>query len=374
MRKILFQIHLWTGLVLGVVFVLLGLSGSLLVYDHEILAIGEKPVPRVAGGPSLPIDTLLASARVVRPDRRMQATVQLPRDATEAVLVRLQKPGRGGPVTTIAVDPATARVLDVRTATPNPVFGFLHQFHGNLAFGRDGRQIVGWLGVGMLALGLSGIVLWWPKRGAWKAAFGVRKTARGYWFHRELHGAAGIWFWIVFVIVSFSGVVIVFPETVRSVASLGTAPPAAPIDLRRGVNVVPVKGAKPMGAGAAVELVQARYPQTAVRSITLPSRRTEALRVSLGSEDGPVSTAFVDSYRKTIVAVRNPPGAPLENFIAWQRPLHAGHGLGEVWRALVFLSGLLPAVFFVTGLTMWLKKRRVRLRTSKPDAPRASAV
>lgn len=362
MRKILFQIHLWTGLVLGMVFVLLGLSGSLLVYDHEILALSEKPAPSVTAGSSLPLDTLLASARAAAPERRAQATVSLPRGAAEAVLVRFQKTGRGGPVTTVTVDPATARVLDVQTAMPNPVFGFLHQFHGNLAAGRDGRQIVGWLGVGMLALGLSGIVLWWPKRGAWKTAFGVRKAARGYWFHREIHGAVGIWCWAVFIIVSFSGVAIVFPETVRAVVSIGTAPPASTIDLRRGVEVAPVDGKKPIGPGAALALVKARYPGAAVRSITVPARRSEAMRVTMG--DSAVSVAFIDPFRNAIVAVRNPPGVPLDNFIAWQRPLHAGQGMGAVWQALVFLSGLLPAVFFVTGLTMWLRKRGARRRSA----------
>ena len=76
--------------------------------------------------------------------------------------------------------------------------------------------MIGWFGVVMLLLGLSGIVLWWPKRGAWKFAFGVRKRAKGYLFHRDLHGAVGIWLWLVFIIVSFSGVVIAFPDTAKA--------------------------------------------------------------------------------------------------------------------------------------------------------------
>ncbi|MGZ5922245.1 MAG: PepSY domain-containing protein, partial [Rhizomicrobium sp.] len=55
-----------------------------------------------------------------------------------------------------------------------------------------------------------------------------------------------------------------------------------------------------------------------------------------------------------IVAVRDPSGS----FLAWQRPLHQGVGLGPVWRALVFLTGLVPTLFVVTGMMMWLKKRR----------------
>jgi uncharacterized iron-regulated membrane protein len=360
MRKVLFQIHLWTGLILGTVFVLLGLSGSVLVYDHEIMALGDKPVPRAqAAGAPLPFDRILAAARAAVPDKRLSATIAPSHQAGSAAMVRLQSGGRGGPqvTTDVYVDPASGRILEVRRSVPHPVLAFLHQFHGSLSLGRDGRSIVGWLGFGMLMLGLSGIVLWWPKRTAWKYAFGVRKDARGYWLHRDLHGAAGIWGWIVFVIVSFSGIVIAFPDTARMV----TGSPSAAFDPRRGPVIEPLPG-RPLGADAAVALVLARYPGAQLGSVTMPARRSEAIRVQLGSpDDGPVAVAFVDPWRRTIVATRNPPDDRRERFLAWQRPLHAGNGLGPLWRALVFLSGLLPAVFFTTGLVMWLKKRKARL-------------
>jgi uncharacterized iron-regulated membrane protein len=44
--------------------------------------------------------------------------------------------------------------------------------------------------------------------------------------------------------------------------------------------------------------------------------------------------------------------------MAWQRPLHQGSGLGAIWQFLVFLSGLVPALFVFTGVVMWLKKRK----------------
>jgi uncharacterized iron-regulated membrane protein len=39
------------------------------------------------------------------------------------------------------------------------------------------------------------------------------------------------------------------------------------------------------------------------------------------------------------------------------RPVHQC-SLGSVWRFLVFLSGLVPTLFVVTGLIMWWKKRQ----------------
>jgi uncharacterized iron-regulated membrane protein len=365
-RAVLFQIHLWTGLTLGIVLAVLGLSGSVLVYHDELLEMTQAPVPHAqAQGVMLPLDALLASAREKFPAKRANATVMLPEEQGAALLVRFQSGSRPGPQrgTDVYVDPASARVLDVRRAPYNWFIGAMHDLHGRLLIpGREGRQVVGWLGVAMLLLGCSGIVIWWPKRGQWNAGFRIRRNARGYWLYRDLHGAVGIWGLVVFLIVSFSGVAIAFPETMRSVVTLGAAQPASAFDARNGPGVEPVKGREPMGLDAAVALVKAQVPNADVRSISLPASDA-AWRVAIGSmEIGPVSTAYVDPWRAKIVAMRNVSASGADNFMAWQRPLHQGSGWGAVWRILVFLSGLLPSLFVTTGIVMWMKKRRARVR------------
>src|SRR5207302_1046831 len=92
--------------------------------------------------------------------------------------------------------------------------GFLNvivRLHGNLLMGRAGRVYVGWLGLAVLVLGISGLILWWPRRQRWRAAFLVKRGARGLRLYRDLHGAIGIWTFVVFITVSFSGVCLAFP-------------------------------------------------------------------------------------------------------------------------------------------------------------------
>ncbi len=83
---------------------------------------------------------------------------------------------------------------------------------------------------------------------------------------------------------------------------------------------------------------------------------------------------YVDPYRVTAMAVRDPGSLPFaDSFVAWQRPVHDGDPLlGPVWRFLVFLSGFLPLVFVVTGVTMWIKKRRAHLTMGAPLAEGAA--
>ena len=42
-RRLMFQFHMWIGLVLGILFAALGLSGSAIVYDQEIASFLDPP-------------------------------------------------------------------------------------------------------------------------------------------------------------------------------------------------------------------------------------------------------------------------------------------------------------------------------------------
>jgi uncharacterized iron-regulated membrane protein len=46
--------------------------------------------------------------------------------------------------------------------------------------------------------------------------------------------------------------------------------------------------------------------------------------------------------------------------MTWQRPLHTGRGTNDLYRALIFIVGLLPLLFAVTGVAMWWTKRRAK--------------
>jgi uncharacterized iron-regulated membrane protein len=62
-----------------------------------------------------------------------------------------------------------------------------------------------------------------------------------------------------------------------------------------------------------------------------------------------------------VVAVQDPATFSAgEKLIAWQHALHAGAGLGPLWRGAVFVSGLLPALFGVTGVALWWLRHRRR--------------
>ncbi|CAO3410634.1 PepSY-associated TM helix domain-containing protein [Azospirillum largimobile] len=393
------NIHLWVGLILCLPLVLLGITGSILVVEDEIRGLsGDTPAQATAEGPLQPVSAILAAARAAAPAGTQPGFLILPEEPGHPAVVRLvaarggERGGQqgapqaaqggapqGGPpqgsMGMLRIDPVSLALLgDGNPAQASG--GFLrtvHILHGNLLIrDRVGREIVGWLGVAMLVLGVSGLVLWWPRPGRWKAAFTVKAGARGVRLHRDLHGAVGIWTLAVFIVVTFSGVYLAFPQSLG--AGVSSVLPAR--DLRAAVTVQPVKGATPIDVDRAVALAREALPGAELRSVSPPARPDQAYRIGLAAagqaHGAPTATVFVDPWTARVAEVRDPATYSAgETVMAWQRPLHAGEGLGPLWKWAVFLSGVLPPLFAVTGTLMWWLKRKAR---RAKDAERAAAL
>jgi uncharacterized iron-regulated membrane protein len=86
----------------------------------------------------------------------------------------------------------------------------------------------------------------------------------------------------------------------------------------------------------------------------------------------PEVAAAINPWSGELIDPRSFP--PAQTVLAWQQALHFGQGLGWVWRILVCVSGLLPAIFAFTGLAMWLNTQRARRRTVQPLARSISSA
>jgi len=391
------QLHLWIGLILLLPLVMMGVTGAVLVYDHDIerlLGQGE-PTARASGEWRSPVELIEAAKAATQDPSRIPIAVRWPNEIGEPAAVRLSRPGmanerpqfRGGQTLQggqgggqaqgrvptqspfagslqILIDPVSLELLETQQAMSGWV-RFFHDLHGHLFIsGGLGREIVGWLGIALLVLGSSGLYLWWPKPGQWKAAFTVRRTAKGLRFNRELHGAIGIWSLVLFMLVNFTGVYLAFPQQIS--AAVNAAWPGR--DMRAAMfqaRVEPVRGGRPIGLDAALALARERVPDARFLNAFLAVRPDQAIRIGMirpGHREGaPIVTVIVDPWQAKVVDVFDPKTLSTgESIIAWQRSLHYGQGLGGGYKFLVFLSGIVIPVFAVTGFLMWWIKRRNR--------------
>ncbi|TWB56326.1 PepSY-associated TM helix domain-containing protein [Nitrospirillum viridazoti] len=400
MMKTLRFLHLWVGLILGLPLLALGLSGTVLVIEPELRAAFTPSLPAAPAdaAPHSVTEVVAAAAAALetsgapgaRPASyaapsapggtatvRFQAQRRMPQGGEHAHGqggAANRAPGGGMPGISVHIDPVTLAV--VSTPGLDATIGWIHRLHGNMLIqDRSGRNLVGYLGVIMTALGVTGLVLWWPRPGQWRQSFIVRKTAKGARFHRELHGAAGIWGLVVFLVVSVTGVAIAFPQTIA--AGIGAVLPMAAQTQGFAVpKVTPRDGADPAGVdeAVAIALAASHRPGLALRGTSLPQSPDQAIRVVLAPPGGDAPSAvtlMVDPWARQVVEVRDPSAQAAGNKVTgWMRPLHEGEGLGPVYRVLVALSGLLPTLFAITGTSMWWIKRRNR----KAGATRAAAI
>ena len=367
LRKMLGIAHLWVGVIFSVPFAAIGLSGSLWMLVRDMPAPVEP-----SRDTTHTVAEYIAAAEAISPPNTHAVTFEAPL-ANKPAAVRFaevrapggtgQRPGPPGQGVRIIVDPATLAPAIARP--PNSGFArLMHDIHGNLLInGFVGRQTVGWLGVLMTGLGLTGIVIWWPQRGQWKRAFKVKLSGGLLRAVYDLHRFFGICGLIVFMIVCISGVYIVFPQAINAIGRAG--PQARDLRNQAPMPVTPVEGETALGADAAVELARGAVADGILRTVTFPANPRQPYRAAFSKPGdllgAPLVTVTVDPWAKMVMDVRDPDAyAANDKFLVWQRALHSGSGIGVGWWALVFISGLLPPLFAVTGVMMWWMRRKAR--------------
>jgi uncharacterized iron-regulated membrane protein len=365
-RGMLLLTHRWAGLVLGLVLVVIGVSGSILSFQREIDAALNPALFRASGPPD-PALSYSAIQRLAEAATGRPAGIIRPPDSVWPVWVVTPPRGARG-ATTAHFDPATGALLGERDARGSFI-GITRQLHEALllrAWG--GHEAVGWLGVLLLLFALSGIWLWWPRDGALSRALILIRRRPALLLNLDLHRVIGIWMAAVLAVVAVSGVVLIFPGWFRPV--LGIAPPvaAAPAPPRREPMMV--------DADAAAAAAMAHLPGQVVTGLLLPSRQRPLWQVTLRPEasDPEVrarSVIGIDPWSGAVAEERGPRTRGLaEETLALQRWLHGGALLGWPGRLLVFASGLAMPVLFVTGLAAWLLRRRNRRRLAIPAGRR----
>ena len=221
-----------------------------------------------------------------------------------------------------------------------------------------GLPFVGWNGVIMTFMGLSGLMLWWPRRGQWRSAFFIRKGARGVAFHLDLHRTVGFWGLIVLLAVSISGIYLTFPQRIGPF--IKNHFPAADI------TTDPLPGYKRFTADVtpdqAIVSAQSAVRDARPMSVELPGDNptyTVELEPENLAPTDPRVIVVLDAKTGSVDYIDDPRNyAATDQVLNWQHNLHFGVGLGWAWAILVFLSGLMPLLFAITGLTVWWKRRR----------------
>jgi len=376
LRRLWLNVHLWIALSLAALLVPISMSGGLLVWHDEIDSVINPKRYAVSGPrPSLKPSDYLAKAEAAVTDdatKPRAAALHYPESGRPVRVVMRAQPREAGArprLLAAYIDPPTGKVLDVVDFRAS-LFGFLHVFHENLTIPEhSGRQIVGWAGVGMLILSLTGIWLWWPRGGNFLRGLRWRRSPL---FTFNLHHLLGFWISLPLAVVSATGIYLSFPQTARE--AMSSIAPMAPQG-QRGFGQVAQRTA--LTADQALAAALTAEPNGKPIALFLPVQQRERpltwrTQISRAGSGEIVTVMTDDRSGQTSSAA-----APLsgDRAAAWIRWIHEGSHSGPVWAIVVTLTGIFPTIFAATGIIMWLRKRSGRTELAgKAAKPRLRAA
>jgi uncharacterized iron-regulated membrane protein len=215
LRRALFQVHLWSGLTIGLYVLLISVTGSVLVYRNELYrAATPPPIVSKASGPRLTDEQLTATALRLYPGFSV-ANLHHPPNPDEAVYVRMR---RGDEIRNRLFDPRTGGDLGDSVSTGIWLVSKLLDLHDNLLAGEAGRKVNGLGALAVLILAISGMVIWWPGVKTWRRSLTLHRGVGWKRWNWHLHSMIGFWSLGFVLIFGLSGIYLAIPDRVQDLA------------------------------------------------------------------------------------------------------------------------------------------------------------
>lgn len=364
LKRVLFRLHWICGLTAGLVLAVVGVTGAILSFEDELLHLVNPQLHlRVQGRMPLPPDALIAAVQSVYPDRAARSFAWNGEDAAEVRLALGQE--RGG--IAIAVDPYTGMVLGSPRGTG--FFRFNEQLHRNLAAGPIGKRIVGASTAILLLLAFTGIVLRWPKRAVSPSAWlRLNPKLRGRSLLWNLHAVVATWMLVPYLLATLTGLwwsFDIYRDAINSFAGVTQPPrpPGAEMPAERGRDGE-AKPDKPIfvSIDSAFAMFHAATPDAVRATIALPRSTATPVEIRYQTEDSPHERAW-NTLRigadGTVVSNERYADLPRgRRFVSSIFPLHSGSFFGWPGRLVMGLASVLMPLFAVSGVWLWLQRRR----------------
>ena len=376
-RKLLVKVHLYVGLVLGAVLSIAGLTGSLIVFWQPIDAALNPGLLAPDGACTeseyRSVDELVAAVRAKLPPSGQLSSLDFP-DHERPLLwawYRIQAPQADWEdIYTLFVQPCSGEVTGPRLWNSQqrpwggPLMSALIQLHtslwlneGNILFG---NHLLSFGSVLLMVSILIGYFLWWPRQSTWISAFTIKRGSGGKRLTYELHKTFGVCAGLLLLMSLFTGIHLYSPWTDMIDRGVNLLSPVTGLDEPPPMPN-PMPDAAPISPWDAMEIATAALPGGRPESIELPSDEHGLYLVTLDTGAVWKTAVSIEQYRGDIVRMLGPHDATVaDRFLGWLFPLHTGRALGLPGRILISVLGLLPTVLYVTGLFLWLGRRRRR--------------
>jgi uncharacterized iron-regulated membrane protein len=354
-RRVLFRLHWIAGLAAGLVLAVVGFTGGLIGLEEPMMRLLNPQLHAGADNRNaMPPDRWIAEARAAYPEHAVRGVSWFGTD--EAVRVRIARDaGRGFE---IAIDAYDDQVFGVPRGTD--FFAGIEQVHRTLAAGPLGKQIVGASTAALVVIIATGLYLRWPRRrhslSTWLRP-DLRRKGRGLLW--QLHAIAGTWLLLFYLCAALTGLwwsYDFYRNAVNSIAGVPTSarrPPAAAAD----------KNAPAVAVDRAWSAFRAAVPEATRATFTPPGSVDVPLEIRYqtpsSAHERAWNTLKVDLATGEIVGHDLYADLPRgRRFVSSLFSLHSGSFFGAPGRVLMAFAALAMPFFAITGIWLWLLRRR----------------
>lgn len=362
-RKALFQVHLWIGACIGLYLIAICISGSLLVFEPNLL--NDTPhLPHASMHGPATWDQVVQTALKAHPGTTL-SYIDMRSLNRRVVPVGLNLHGQ---TLIVYIDSFTNHIVGQEILQQKHWFvEFMESLHNQLALGAEGATANGIGGALLFVMALTGIVLWWPGIRGWKRALAIKWRARWARVNWDLHSAFGFWCFLLIAMWGISGAYFIFPKPFDRAIQVFSPMPS--------MHQLPSDwspGAPTLSVGQYIRRAQRMYPHDKLAYVFMDLNRPHGeVQVYLSRnpsvpmpllEDEIVFQPATAAVLSNTSSARWTPGERLSISIY---SVHFGNFAGLPGQIIWAILGLVPVLLIVTGYIMWwnrvLKKQWAKL-------------
>lgn len=210
-RRALFQIHLWSGIAVGLYLLVISVSGSVLVFRIELHNMFNRPpLTLTPAGERMTDEQLKQSALQTFPGYTV-SHVWPQKDPARAVEIWLERDRVPGSLHRI-FNPYSGKYLGYPDPAMVRFIVWLASLHDDLLNGEKGRAANGIGSIALTVLCITGLIIWWPGVASWRRSLTVDLQSNWKLFNWHLHSAAGFWTFLLVLLWALSGIYLAFPN------------------------------------------------------------------------------------------------------------------------------------------------------------------
>jgi len=383
-NNIITWLHLWLGLVSGIIVVIVSITGCLFVFQEEISSITRHDVlyvnPPANHQQVLPLSTLQAKAAkalgsdapltftttYTSPERSWEFMSYVPGDPDALTYGGTMKVYKS-----VFLNPYTGAITG-EVNYKKDFFMIVKGIHWSLYLNDAiGQRIVGWSTFVFVILLITGLIMWWPKKWNKKNrdnSFKVRWKAKFKRLNYDLHNVLGFYTFIIALILGLTGLVWAFQwfnKAVYATATLSTKPITYPTFNSDTTAVVALTSP----VDYAFQQIKQVYPEAKRYATSTVTGKSAAIGFSAYGHEGTYYDAntlyFDQGTGKRLGDVQFKKQNLGAKIIAMNYDIHVGAIGGLAGKIIAFLVSLVCASLPITGFYIWWGKKRKQKKKYK---------